>query len=133
MLVCCCAPLAADDAAAALLLPLSMRWPDTRYLIVVQGASSVSSWSIPQVLAPFLLSTPTTLNDTFCTRISLPTGDTPPNSSLTTVWPRRQTRLALRTSRSVKDSPSVRLVHSRTLRYSGVVPLMFCGTQFLLP
>ena len=37
----------------------------TRYLIVVQGAITMSSWSMPIMLAPLRLSTPMTLKVTF--------------------------------------------------------------------
>ena len=61
------------------------RWssalPLTRYLIVVQGASTMSSWSMPIMLAPLRLSTPMTRKETLWMRISLPTGDSPWNSS----------------------------------------------------
>ena len=39
--------------------------PTTRYLIVVHGASTTSSWSMPIMLAPLNWSTPTTLKATF--------------------------------------------------------------------
>ena len=53
----------------------------TRNLMVVQGANTMSSWSMPTMLAPLRLSTPMTLKETFWMRISLPTGDSPWNSS----------------------------------------------------
>ena len=43
--------------------------------MVVQGASTMSSWSMPIMLAPLRLSTPMTRNETFLMRISLPMGD----------------------------------------------------------
>src|SRR5262245_12981264 len=89
--------LGSTCCAAALWLTLPSVAALTRYLIVVHGARRMSSWSRPIMLAPLRLRTPTTLNDTFCTRTSLPTGDSPPNSSLTKVWPKRQTLLPLRT------------------------------------
>ena len=39
--------------------------PAMRYLMVVQGASRMSSWSMPIMLAPLRLSTPMTLKVTF--------------------------------------------------------------------
>ena len=66
-------------------------------------------------------------------RISLPTGDSPWNSSRTSVWPITQTLAALRTSRSVKHSPSAMCVQLRTSRKAGVVPYICIGTQFRLP
>src|ERR1043165_6217275 len=88
----------------------------TRYLIVVHGAISTSSWSIPNVFAPLAFKTPITRNPTFRTRISLPTGDWPWNSSRTMVFPTRHTRAELRSSDSPNASPSSRSVHSRTAR-----------------
>ena len=116
--------MAVDAAAAAALLwaVLAVVDPDTRYLMVVHGAMTMSSWSMPTMLAPLEERTPTTRNDTFWMRISLPMGDSPRKSSRRMVWPIRQTLLLLRTSRSVKALPSVRFVHSRTSRNSGVVP-----------
>jgi hypothetical protein len=96
--------------------------PDTRDLIVVQGASTTSSWSKPIVLAPLRERTPTTFSATFWTRTSLPTADSPWKSSRSIVLPRRQTLLAFRTSRSLKGSPESRSDQSRTSRNAGVVP-----------
>ena len=53
----------------------------TRYLMVVQGASTMSSWSMPIMFAPLGPSTPMTRKATFWMRISLPTGDSFWNSS----------------------------------------------------
>lgn len=39
--------------------------PRKRIFTVVQGAITVSSWSIPIIFAPFVFSTPMTLNTTF--------------------------------------------------------------------
>ena len=55
----------------------------------------VSSWSRPQLLAPFFLRTPNTWNGRFLTRIVWPTGSPPPKSSSTTVWPTTATRAAV--------------------------------------
>src|SRR4051794_23860549 len=52
-------------AAGALWFVVVADSPATRYLMVVHGASRVSSWSRPIMLAPLWLSTPTTRNDTF--------------------------------------------------------------------
>src|SRR5262249_59567376 len=79
---------------------------DTLDLIVVQGARMMSSWSMPNALAPFGASTPTTLNPTLWIRSSCPTGERFWNSSRTIVWPTRHTRAALRTSESPNVSPS---------------------------
>ena len=51
--------------------------PLTRYLMVVQGASTMLSWSMPIMFAPLRLKTPMTRNETLLMRISLPIGDTP--------------------------------------------------------
>ncbi len=47
----------------------------TRALMLVHGASTMSSWSRPIMLAPRALSTPMTRKPTFCMRISRPIGD----------------------------------------------------------
>jgi len=96
--------------------------PLTRARIVDHGASNRSSWSIPIMLAPLLLSTPTTRNVTFLTRISLPKGDCPANNSRTSVWPSTHTRLPLRMSRSLNISPAVMRPYCRTSRNAAVVP-----------
>ena len=49
--------------------------PLTRYLMVVQGASTMLSWSMPIMFAPLRLKTPMTRNETLLMRISLPIGD----------------------------------------------------------
>ena len=77
----------------ALWLTLVRLVPLTRYLIVVQGASTMSSWSMPIMLAPLRLSTPMTRKETFWMRISLPIGDSPWNSSRLSVSPITQTLL----------------------------------------
>ncbi len=123
----------AAAATAALWLVLVSMVPETRYLRVVQGSRTMSSWSTPIMLAPFRESTPTTRSETFCMRISLLIGDWPSKSSVTSVSPRRQTRLPARTSWSVKALPSSSFCHSRATRNEGVVPQMDRGTQFLWP
>src|SRR5258708_212626 len=65
----------AEPAAAALWLAVVADTPATRYLIVVHGASRMSSWSMPIMFAPLGTRVPTTRNVTFWTRTSLPTGD----------------------------------------------------------
>ena len=112
----------AAAAVAALWLLTCDDCPETRNLIVVQGASTMSSLSIPNMLAPLADSTPTTLKVVFLTRTSWPSGELPSNNSFTRVCPIRQTLLALRTSASVNDEPSVRSFQSRTSRNVGVVP-----------
>src|SRR5262249_37411996 len=47
--------------ALALWLAVEADTPATRYLMVVHGASRMSSWSMPIMLAPLGLRTPTTL------------------------------------------------------------------------
>ena len=94
----------------------------TRYLIVVQGAKTMSSWSMPIMLAPLGLNTPMILKVTLFRRISLPMGDSPSKSCFFKVAPIRHTRFQFRTSASVKMSPSVRSSQSRTAKNSGVVP-----------
>src|SRR6185503_9820325 len=79
---------------------------EIRYLIVVQGARMTSSWSRPNMFAPFRDSTPTTRMLTDPRRISLPIASSSPNSSRFTICPMTQTRFALRTSDSVNTSPS---------------------------
>ncbi len=64
-----------EVASFALWLALARAFPLTRYLIVVQGASMMSSWSIPIMFEPLRPSTPRTLKETLLTRISFPTGD----------------------------------------------------------
>ena len=120
-------------AAAALWLVLVRVVPLTRYLMVVQGASTTSSWSMPIMLAPFLLNTPTTRKETFLMRSSLPMGDSPWNSSRLMVVPTTHTLLALRTSASVNISPSSKSSHSCTFKKLGATPLMNVGTQLRLP
>ena len=63
----------AEEAVLVLVEPL----PVTRYLIVVQGARMMSSWSMPTMLEPLGESTPITRRETFWMRSSLPTGDSP--------------------------------------------------------
>ena len=62
--------LAAVATAVLATGELAVLLPDMRNLIVVHGAITVSSWSRPIMLAPFLSSTPTTRKATFCKRIS---------------------------------------------------------------
>ena len=62
-------------AGTALWLVLVRAVPLTRYLMVVQGASTMLSWSMPIMFAPLRLSTPTTRKETLLMRISLPSGD----------------------------------------------------------
>src|SRR4051794_23844922 len=57
-----------------------------RNLTVVQGARRMSSWSSPTISAPLRLRTPSTFSGTSPTLTSWPTGEAPPNSSLTSVW-----------------------------------------------
>src|SRR5580765_7371213 len=64
---------------------------ESRYFTVVQGATNTSSWSQPVAAAPLPASTPTTFRFVFLTRIALPTGDSPANSSRAIVCPIRQT------------------------------------------
>src|SRR5215210_2147823 len=66
--------------------------PTTLYLMVVHGARMMSSWSMPNVFAPFGVSTPTTRKPTFWIRSSRPTGEAPWNNSRTIVRPTMQTR-----------------------------------------
>ena len=74
--------------------------------MVVQGASTTSSWSMPIMFAPLRPSTPTILKETFWMRISLLIGDSPWNNSRLIVSPITQTLFALRTSCSPNISPS---------------------------
>jgi hypothetical protein len=97
--------------------------PLIRYLTVVHGARRMSSWSTPRRLAPLTLSTPITVNGTFLTRISSPTGLRPRNSSRTRVRPITQTLLPLRISRSLKTRPRSRSVQLRATRKSSVLPV----------
>ena len=53
----------------------------TRNLIVVQGATTRSSWSSPTMSAPLRLSTPRTRKGTSLAYTSLPTGEPSPKSS----------------------------------------------------
>src|SRR4051812_3566763 len=107
--------------------------PDRRYLRVVHGARRKSSWSRPIMFAPLGASTPTTFIPVPLTRISLPTGDSPSNSSRATVCPIKHTAAPRRTSSSVNGAPSLSSVQLRIFRYSGVLPLMLPELQFLLP
>ena len=72
-------------AAAVLWLVVWADWPATLNLIVRHGASTMSSWSWPKVLAPFRASTPTTLSGMLLTRSTWSIGDSLPNSSRTIV------------------------------------------------
>src|SRR5262245_58806652 len=90
--------------------------PHTRNLIVVQGAKTTSSWSIPIMFEPLGLKTPTTRKDTFETRISLPIGDSSGNNSRTIVVPMTHDLMLPRTSRSVNMSPASMLFQTRTTR-----------------
>jgi len=67
-----------------------------------------------------LVKTPMTLSATFCTRTSLPSGDSSPNNSRTIVWPNRQTLVPLRTSRSVTAVPMLRRRARAWLQARGV-------------
>ena len=69
--------LVEDELLLALLLwfVLVSVVPLTRYLTVVQGASTMLSWSMPTMFAPLRLKTPITRNGTLLMRISLPIGD----------------------------------------------------------
>ena len=121
------------DELAEMLSPALFSPALTRYLIVVQGATTMSSWSMPIMLAPLDDNTPMTRKVTFEMRISLPTGDSPSKSSRFNVVPIMQTLLALSTSRSVKMSPSSMSCQSRTSRYVVVVPTTDRVFQLLRP
>src|SRR5207248_6900211 len=108
-------------APAALWLVVWADCPDTFCLIVRQGASRMSSWSAPNVFAPFRASTPTTWRGTAFTRTVWPTGDWVPNSSRAMVVPIRHTPADPATSWEVNARPSS-TGQSRTVRKSGVVP-----------
>jgi len=90
-------------------------WPEMRYLIVVQGAMTTSSWSPPNMFAPLRDRTPTTRSATFFRRTSLPIGSSSPKSWFLMVCPMMQTLLPLRTSWSVNAAPSS-IGHCRTSR-----------------
>ena len=108
-------------AAAVLWLVVCADCPDTLNLIVRHGASTMSSWSAPNVFAPFAASTPTTCMGVLFTRSVCPTGSAVPNSSRATVDPIRHTPDAPATSDGVNARPSA-TGQSRTSRNSGVVP-----------
>ena len=79
----------------------------------------MSSWSRPIMFAPLRREHADDRNGTLLMRISLPIGDSSPNSSRTIVWPIRQTWRRCATSRSVNGSPSARFCQSRTSRNVG--------------
>ena len=87
----------------------------------VLGTSTRSSWSVPIRLCPLTSSTPTTVNGTRLMRITWSSGSALPNSSRATVAPSRHTLPALDISAALKLRPAAS-GHSRTWRYSGVVP-----------
>ena len=95
--------------------------PEMRYLIVVHGASRMSSWSMPIMLAPLRRRTPTTSKRHVLHAHLLADRRLVAEQLALSVWPSTQTLLPLRTSRSVKRSPSA-IAQSRTSRNSGVVP-----------
>src|SRR5262249_43977808 len=97
--------------------------PDTLNLIVRPGARTMSSWSAPNVLAPFFASTPITRIGVVFTRIDCPTGESSPNSSRATVAPIRHTPADPDVSWPVKARPSA-TSQSRTARKSADVPYM---------
>ena len=76
--------------------------PETRYLIVVHGARTMSSWSLPIMLAPLRLSTPTTLKRDVAQAQLLADRVFVAEQLVAMVWPMTQTLLLLRTSWSVK-------------------------------
>ena len=119
--------------ALLLWLPLVKVVPATRNLMVVQGASTMSSWSMPIMLAPLRLSTPRTRKETLLMRISLPMGDSPLEQLALQGLADHAHLVQLRTSRSVNISPSDISSQSRTARKAGVVPLICRGTQLWLP
>ncbi len=57
----------------------------TRNLIVVQGASRISSWSTPTDVRPFTAQDADHAEGTSLTKTSLPKGDSLPKSSSTSV------------------------------------------------
>ena len=116
--------LVEDESLLALLLwfVLVSVVPLTRYFTVVQGASTMLSWSMPTMFAPLRLKTPITRNATLLMRISLPIGDIFGNRFCLIVFPMTHTLLLLRTSRSLNISPAAIFFQSRTSRYEGVVP-----------
>jgi DNA polymerase III gamma/tau subunit len=75
---------------------------ERRLRMVRQGTTTVSSWSMPIMLAPFRGRTPITLKRTLLRRRSRPTGFSPGKSSSLTVCPMTQTQAAVSTSRLVK-------------------------------
>ncbi len=84
---------------------------------VVYGAITVSSWSCPQLFAPFAASTPITLNGIAPMRMVAPTASSPSSKRLAlTVVPITQTRAQARCSDSSKNLPSAMF----QLRISGM-------------
>ena len=98
----------------------------------VYGAIMTSSWSWPQLFAPFEPRTPITLNVMFFRRITFPTGSSSSPKRLDlTVVPMQHTRAASRVSSSVKKRPSV-TVQLLMFRTSVATPCTF-PDQFFAP
>ncbi len=82
--------------------------PANRFMPVVYGTMTTSSWSEPNIEAPLTFSTPNTRTGTLLIRMIFPTGSSFGKSLSAVVLPRMQTLAAERTSASVNMTPSAR-------------------------
>ena len=92
--------------------------------------NTASSWSEPNVFAPFFARRPTTRKGRPLIRTRLSTGLSPGKRLSATVCPTRQTWAATFTSWSVKSWPSTTF-QSRTRKKSGLHPCTVEGAQFM--
>jgi hypothetical protein len=80
--------------------------PSSLRCTVVMGTKTASSWSEPQAVAPFSVSTPITVQARPLMTMDSSSGLRSPNSSRATVCPSTHTWLAARTWRRLMNSPS---------------------------
>ena len=107
--------------------------PLTRYLTVVQGASTMLSWSMPIMFAPLRSSTPMTRKETLLMRISLPSGDASGNSFPLHGVADDADLVAVADVAVGEHFALAIFFQSRTSRNDGVVPVICSGTQLRLP
>ena len=96
----------ASSVTALHCMPCRWLCESIRFITVVNGASTISSWSIPMLLVPLLSSTPTTWKGIWFTRMLLPMGSSLGKRLSTMVLPITTTLAAVFTSCSENISPS---------------------------